>query len=112
VPVRVESAPAEMATGPAVPRRAHAGACGASFRAVPCPGIGWITSFFSSSGGVHQVMRTGDLITDLNTGQSGFIVSGAGVMAMVTDRHGRLHQIMKDGSMSTDLTTGTTYFEI
>lgn len=74
--------------------------------------MGWITSFFSSTGGMHQVTRTGDLITDLSTGKSGFVISDAGGMSMVTDGRGDLHQVMRNGSMSTDLTTGTTYFEI
>ena len=76
------------------------------------PGMGWIKSFFSSNGDMHQVMRTGELINDLTTGQSGFIVSDAGGISLVTDQRGGLHQIMKNGSVSTDLTTGTTYFEI
>lgn len=74
--------------------------------------MGWITSFFASSGRLHQVIRTGDLVTDLSTGQSGFVVSDASGLSMVTDQRGRLHQIVKNGSMSTDLTTGATYFEI
>ena len=74
--------------------------------------MGWITSFFSSDGGVHQVMRTGNEITDLTTGQSGFVISDDGDLSMVSDQQGQLHQIIKNGSMSTDLTTGTTYFEI
>ena len=74
--------------------------------------MGWITSFFSSNGSMHQVARTGDLVTDLNTGRSGFVISEAAGMSLVTDQRGRLHQVIKNGSMSTDLTTGTTYFEI
>ena len=81
-------------------------------RGANLPGMGWITNFFSSNGGMHQVMRTGNLVTDLSTGQSGFVVSEDGGTSMVTDHQGRLHQIMKNGSMSTDLTTGKTYFEI
>lgn len=74
--------------------------------------MGWITSFFSSDGGMRQVTRTGALITDLSTGKSGFVVSDAGGMSMATDERGGLHQIVENGSMSTDLTTGTTYFEV
>ena len=74
--------------------------------------MGVITSFFSSDGALHQVMRTGDLITDLTTGRSGFVVSDASGLSMVTDQRGELHQVLKNGSISTDLTTGTTYFEI
>lgn len=74
--------------------------------------MGWITSFFSSNGDMHQVMRTGDLINDLSTGRSGFVVSDDGGMSMVTDERGQLHQFMKNGSVTTDLTTGATYFEI
>lgn len=57
-------------------------------------------------------MLTGDLVTDLNTGRSGFVVSDGNGISMVTDQRGGLHRIMKNGSMSTDPTTGTTYFEI
>jgi hypothetical protein len=74
--------------------------------------MGWISSFFSSNGGLHQVTRTGDMVTDLSTGRSGFVVSDAGGFSMVADQRGTLHQIIKNGSVSTDLTTGTTYFEI
>lgn len=74
--------------------------------------MGWTTSFFSSDGRLHQVTRTGNLLTDLTTGQTGFVVSDAGGTSMVTDQRGRLHQIMKNGSVSTDVTTGTTYFEV
>lgn len=74
--------------------------------------MGWISSFFSSNGGMHQVVRTGSLITDVSTGRSGFVVSDAGGMSMISDDRGQLHQIIKNGSVSTDLTTGETYFEI
>ncbi len=74
--------------------------------------MGWISSFFSSNGGLHQVVRTGELVTDLSTGQSGFVLSDDNGFSMVADQRGNLHQIVKNGSMSTDLTTGRTYFEI
>jgi hypothetical protein len=74
--------------------------------------MGWFTGFFSSNDGVHQVMRTGGLVTDLSTGRSGFVVSESGDLSMVTDQRGRLHQLLRNGSMTTDLTTGKTYFEI
>jgi hypothetical protein len=70
------------------------------------------TGLFSSNGRMHQVLRTGNLVTDLSTGQSGFVLSESGGTAMVTDQQGRLHQLLKNGSMTTDLTTGKTCFEI
>jgi hypothetical protein len=74
--------------------------------------MGWFTSFFGPDGSMHQVTRTGSVITDLSTGQTGFVVSDNGDMSMVTDQRGQLHQLMKNGSMTTDLSTGKTYFEI
>lgn len=74
--------------------------------------MGWITSFFSSNGGFHQVIRNGAALTDVSTGQTGFVLSDSEGFAMVVDQQGGLHQIVKNGSMSTDLTTGSTYFEI
>lgn len=74
--------------------------------------MGWISSFFGPDGGLHQVMRNGSVVTDLSTGQTGFVISDSGSTSMVTDQNGQLHQFMKNGSMTTDLTTGNTYFEI
>ena len=73
--------------------------------------MGWISSFFSSNDGLHQVVRTGGLVTDLSTGQSGFVLSDDNGFSMITDQRGTLHQIVKNGGMTTDLTTGATYFE-
>ena len=58
------------------------------------------------------MVRTGELVTDLSTGQSGFVLSDDNGFSLVADQRGNLHQIVKNGSMSTDLTTGKTYFEI
>jgi hypothetical protein len=74
--------------------------------------MGRIRSVFGPDGSMHQVMRNGSLVTDLSTGQSGFVISDSGGTAMVTDQQGQLHQLLKNGSMTTDLTTGKTYFEI
>lgn len=74
--------------------------------------MGWFSTFFGSDGGMHQMTRTGSMITDLSTGRTGFVLSDSDGSATVTDSQGGLHQIITNGSMSTDLTTGTTYFEI
>jgi hypothetical protein len=74
--------------------------------------MGWISSFFSSDGGLHQVMRNGAVVTDLSTGRSGFVISDGDDVSMVTDHRGQVHQYMRNGNMTTDLTTGKTYFEL
>jgi hypothetical protein len=74
--------------------------------------MGRFTGLFASSDGMHQVMRNGDLLTDLSTGKTGFVVSDSDGMALITDQQGRMHQVITTGGMSTDLTTGATYFEI
>lgn len=74
--------------------------------------MGWISSFFGTDGGLHQVMRTGSLLNDLSTGASGIVVSDSGGTSLVTDQNGQLHQLIRNGSMTTDLSTGATYFEI
>jgi hypothetical protein len=74
--------------------------------------MSWITNLFGPDGGMHQVVRNGSMLTDLSTGQSGFVISDSGGTSMVTDQNGRLHQFIKNGGMTTDLSTGKSYFEI
>lgn len=70
------------------------------------------SSFSSSGGGLHQVTRTGDVVTDLSTGRSSFVISEDAGTALVSDGRGRLHDLIKNGSVTTDITTGKTWFEI
>lgn len=74
--------------------------------------MGRMRSVFGPDGRMHQITRNGSVVTDLSTGQTGFVVSDSGDLSMVTDQQGRLHQLMRNGSMTTDLSTGRTYFEI
>ena len=74
--------------------------------------MGRIRNVFGPDGSMHQVMRTGSVVTDLSTGRTGFVISDSGSTSMVTDQHGNLHQLMRNGSMTTDLSTGKSYFEI
>jgi hypothetical protein len=70
------------------------------------------TSFFSSDGALHQVLRTGSVVTDLGTGRSGFVISEDRGGATIADDRGGLHQVIRTGSVSTDLSTGKTWFEL
>ena len=74
--------------------------------------MGLFTNLFGADGRMHQVTRTGDMLTDLSTGQTGFVISDSGGTSLVSDSKGHMHQLMRSGSMTTDLTTGATYFEI
>ena len=74
--------------------------------------MGRFAHLFSSDGRLHQVTRDGDVVTDLSTGRTGFVVSESDGSSTVSDDRGRLHHVVRTGSMRTDLTTGTTWFEL
>lgn len=74
--------------------------------------MGWTNDLLGPDGRLHQVMRTGSMLTDLSTGRSAFVVSDSGSSSLVTDSRGRMHQLLRNGSMTTDLSTGATWFEV
>lgn len=74
--------------------------------------MGLFTNLFGADGSMHQVTRTGAMLTDLSAGRTGFVISDSGGTSLVSDSKGQLHQLMRNGSMITDLSTGATSFEV
>jgi hypothetical protein len=74
--------------------------------------MGFFTNLFSSNDGLHQVMRNGDLVTDLSTGRSGSVINESTGFTTVADDRGRTRTFIETGGITTDLSTGTSYFEI
>ena len=57
-----------------------------------------ITDLFGQDGSLHQVLRTGSMLTDLSTGRSGFVISESGDTSTVTDQRGGMHQFLRNGT--------------
>jgi hypothetical protein len=76
------------------------------------PAMGFFTDLFSSNDGLHQVMRNGDLVTDLSAGRSGYVINESAGFTTVADDRGQTRTFIETGGITTDLSTGKSYFEI